>query len=275
MLDAGGRTSLWQWLAPAGLLAAVLGSFLLPPLPQDPDYHHFSDARTLLGVPHFWNVVSNLPFLLVGSAGIWQLLRGRLVYDPENRLPFFLLFLGVGLTAFGSTYYHLDPSNERLLWDRLPMAVAFMGLFAALLGERTRPRVGPLLVGPFVLLGAGSVLFWYVSERQGAGNLRPYLAMQFYPLVLIPVLLLLTPARFTRGVDYLIAGGWYGIAKLLEQTDREVHSLLGHIGGHPLKHVVAALGAYWLLRMLRLRKRCEAASGEEHVNLGGPSPGSE
>src|ERR1700746_1848008 len=43
---------------------------LLPPIPQDQSYHQFADQRTLLGIPNFWNVVSNLPFLVVGAAGL-------------------------------------------------------------------------------------------------------------------------------------------------------------------------------------------------------------
>ena len=32
-------------------------------------YHRFADQQTLLGIPNFWNVVSNLPFILVGAVG--------------------------------------------------------------------------------------------------------------------------------------------------------------------------------------------------------------
>jgi hypothetical protein len=158
------------------------------------------------------------------------------------------------LTGLGSTYYHLAPSNERLLWDRLPMVLGFMGLFAAVLGERTRPRVGTALLGPLLLLGIGSVLWWYVGERMGTGNLRPYLAVQFYPLLVIPLLLLFRPARYTRGMDYLLALGCYGLAKFLEQIDSSVYELLGGVGGHPLKHLAAAIGALCILRMLCLRR---------------------
>jgi hypothetical protein len=257
MSSTPSTASAWEWLAPIGLAVAVLVSLLvLAPLPQDPAYHQFGESRTLLGVPNFWNVVSNLPFLVVGSAGVWQLLRGRLVVDASLKLAFLFVFLGVALTGFGSAYYHLEPANDRLIWDRLPMAVAFMALFAAVIGERTRPPVGNVLLGPFLLLGTGSVLLWYLGEHHGAGNLLPYLAVQFYPLVLMPLLLLLTPARFTRGGDYLVSFGWYGLAKLLEQKDGWIYAQLGQVGGHPLKHVAAAMGALWILRMLRLRKPC-------------------
>ena len=52
------------------MLASLLGLFLLPPIVQNQDYHDFADQRTLFGIPHFWNVVSNLPFVAVGAAGL-------------------------------------------------------------------------------------------------------------------------------------------------------------------------------------------------------------
>lgn len=42
-----------------------------------------------------------------------------------------VLFAGVLLTSAGSTWYHLAPTNDSLVWDRLPMTLGFMGLFAA------------------------------------------------------------------------------------------------------------------------------------------------
>jgi hypothetical protein len=260
------RPWLWEWLAIGGLVAVLLLVLLvMSPLPQDPAYHLFADRDTILGVPHFWNVVSNLPFLAIGIAALWLLLRdggfghGRLFQQAHEKPPFLVLFLGVALTGLGSTYYHLDPTNERLLWDRLPMVLGFMGLFAGILGERIRPRVGTALLGPLLLLGIGSVLYWYLGERMGAGNLRPYLTVQFYPLLVIPLLILFRPARYTRGADYFIALGWYGLAKVLEQGDGVVYSVLGRVGGHPLKHVAAALGAFWILRMLMLRRSCASS----------------
>ncbi|RPJ59548.1 MAG: hypothetical protein EHM24_27820 [Acidobacteria bacterium] len=42
------------------ILAAAALYYGMPAIPQDPSYHHFADQRTILGVPHFWNVASNL-----------------------------------------------------------------------------------------------------------------------------------------------------------------------------------------------------------------------
>ena len=51
------------------MAASLLGLLLLPPISQDQNYHDFADQRTILGIPHFWNVVSNLPFIVIGVAG--------------------------------------------------------------------------------------------------------------------------------------------------------------------------------------------------------------
>ena len=99
------------------IIASLFGLLLLPPIPQDQNYHDFADQRTLLGIPHFWNVVSNIPFIVIGAVGLWPLRRSPAIV---------ILFLGILLTGFGSAYYHLDPDDSTLFWDRLPMAVSFM-----------------------------------------------------------------------------------------------------------------------------------------------------
>jgi hypothetical protein len=245
----------------AGLgLAAVALLFSWPPLPQRPSYHDFADQRPLLGVPHGLNVLSNLPFLLVGGLGLWFCLRGegaragKSFETPAERWPYVLFFLGVGLTAFGSAYYHMEPNNDRLLWDRLPMSVAFMALFASVLAERVSRRVGLALLAPLVALGIGSVLYWHWTEAQGRGDLRPYYVVQFYPLLALPPLLLLFPPRYTRTADLVAALGWYVLAKFCEDPlDAAFYALGGWVSGHTLKHLLAALGASWILHMIAKR----------------------
>src|SRR5271157_6561232 len=117
-----------------GLMAAsIAGLLLLPPIPQDQGYHHFADQRTLLGIPNFWNVVSNVPFIVVGAAGL-----RRFHHDPTT----IVLFLGIFLTGFGSSYYHWNPNDGTLFWDRLPMTLCFMAILAAVIEERVNARAG-------------------------------------------------------------------------------------------------------------------------------------
>jgi len=240
--------------------AAAAGAFSLPPIPQDPAYHHFADQRAFLGVPNFLNVISSAAFLAAGWPGLGFLLGRRRrgpagsFIDPWERWPFVLFFAAVGLTAFGSAYYHLAPSTARLLWDRLPMAAAFMAFLAAVIAERIGPGAGRWLFLPLVALGAGSVVHWHLGERAGAGDLRLYGLVQFFPLIAVPLLALLFPPRYTRGADLLAAAGIYALAKAFELLDAQLLALGGLASGHTLKHLAAALAAYWIFRMLRLRR---------------------
>jgi hypothetical protein len=246
-----------------GLGIVALGAvFCLPPLPQDPHYHTFADDRTMLGVPNFLNVASNLPFLVVGVLGLRLLPRPDVVQpngpirEPAERWPLVVLFTGVFLTAFGSGYYHLDPDSDRLVWDRLPMTVAFMGFFASMIGERVGVRAGAWLLWPLVWLGFASVFNWHMGERREAGDLRLYGFVQFYPLVTIPLLMYLFPARYTRSGDVIVVLAWYLLAKLLETgpVDHGIYRMGQVVSGHTLKHLAAAMGAYWLFRMIKNRR---------------------
>ena len=153
------------------LTAAVALIFLLlPRIPQPEAYHLFADRRNLLGIPNFGDVASNLPFALIGMWGLIFLLRpdsnqvnGSFLEQGE-RWPYVFVFVGLLLTAFGSSYYHLSPNNSRLVWDRLSMTIAFMSMVAAVIAERISLRVGLWLLPILVLVGMGSVLQWYASE---------------------------------------------------------------------------------------------------------------
>jgi hypothetical protein len=256
-----------RWRLALFALPAVVGAAVLfigwGPIAQDPAYHDFADAREFLGVPYLFNVLSNAPFLLVGALGIAFVLRRRDTFlAPEEAWPYLMFFIGVAVTAFGSGYYHLRPTNARLVWDRLPIAMAFMALFAAVIGERVSVRLGVALLGPLMALGLASVFWWTWTESRGAGDLRPYYFVQAYPLFAIPLLLLLFPPRYDRGYDLVIGVAWYGAAKVCELYDREVYRLLGEtLSGHTIKHLLGAVGAFWVLRMLWLRRPVTPAVG--------------
>src|SRR5262245_31150963 len=215
------RRTRWRvWLLVAlCLLLMVAVAAVFPPVPQDPAYHAFADTRPALGVPNFLNVVSNLPFLLVGVLAFRFLARGRRAGDGDTfvtrgeRRPYWLFFMGVGLTAVGSAYYHWRPDNATLFWDRLPMTLGFMALLASVIGERIDRRAGALPLWPLVVVGAASALYWHLGEQRGAGDLRPYGLVQFGSMTLVPLILLLFPARYTRTVDLVVSIGWYAAAK--------------------------------------------------------------
>ncbi len=238
-------------LLPACAVAFALA--LLPPLPQPQDYHRFADTRAWLGVPNFLDVVSNLAFLPVAAAGLLAVMRD--VPGRAERLPYALFFLALAATAFGSVWYHLAPDNARLLWDRLPIAVCFAALLAAVIAERLSLRAGLLLLVPLAATGAGTAWYWLRSEGMGAGNVLPYFAFQLYALLVILLLMLFHPSRYSRGADLYRVVLLYGAALAAELLDRCIFALGEIVSGHTLKHLLAALAAYQLVRMLRLRKR--------------------
>ena len=234
-------------------LAAIVAVYARPAVPQDLAYHRFADQRSLLGIPNCLNVLSNVPFAIAGLLGISATMRARDRGNPWTRWPYVALFVGVALTTFGSGYYHLQPDNARLVWDRLPMTVGFMGLLTALLAERISVTVSRWLFGPLLLLGAGSVLYWYWSELRHAGDLRLYILVQFGSLLLIVLILLLYPAR-AAGTGYIVAAlVAYAAAKVFEATDNQIFSIGHFVSGHTIKHLTAAAGVAFLVAMRRAK----------------------
>jgi hypothetical protein len=165
-----------------------------------------------------------------------------------------VVFAGLLLTGFGSAYYHWAPGNARLAWDRLPLAITVMGLLDATIADRVGVRPALRLLAPLVALAVISVGYWHVTEQRGAGDLRLYALVQFYPLVAVPLLLWLLPPRYTRGGHLLAAAAIYALAKVPELLDRWFLSVTGVVSGHTLKHLLAALAGYCVLRMLEQRR---------------------
>ena len=247
------------------MLLAVIAVFVfVAPIPQDPAYHLFADSRTLLGVANFWNVASNLPFLVVGTWGVVYVMRhGHAVCLPGLELAYVVFFSGVFLTAFGSAYYHLTPANDPLAWDRLPMTIGFAGLFAVIVGEFVSPRVGRMLVIPLLLIGIVSVEYWIWTEARGVGDLRLYAVVQFLPMVLIPAILLLYRPIVGSSKYFWGMLGFYVLSKVVEFLDVSIFALGGAISGHSLKHLFAAAAtAMVLLALMRRNQPLQAANDD-------------
>ena len=249
-----------RWIALLwGLTAlAAAGVFLVaPPVPQDPAYHLFADGRGWMGIANFGNVMSNLPFTIVGIAGLGALWRGWFSTPPMGEgdpLPFAYFFAGVAMVGIGSGWYHLDPHNATLFWDRLPLTIALMALVAAVLSDRiSRPWVARRGLNLLVAVGAVSVVWWDLGEARGAGDLRAYALVQFWPLALVPLVLYLFPGGRHVRARYLVAAlGLYVLAKLFEHYDHGVFALTGGaVGGHSIKHLLAALAPATILAMMR------------------------
>jgi hypothetical protein len=242
-------------------LLAVLFLVLVRPFPQPPGYHDFADQRALLGIPNALNVLSNAPFIVIGLLGVAYVLRPSVWRSPAlwaapwERWAYLLLFVFVAATGVGSAYYHLQPNTATLYWDRLPMAVVFMTFFALILADHVSPRAAAWLWLPLVAAGVLGTTHWQWTEAHGAGDLRLYGLVQFLPLLMIPVLVLAFPGRQFRTADIFAILGWYVLAKLLELLDGYIYAANGLVSGHTLKHLVASLGALWILLMLASRLR--------------------
>jgi hypothetical protein len=225
------------------LLALLAGFMVCGPITQSPAYHDFADRRFLLGVPNLLDVASNLPFLLIGVVGV-ALCAGR--HRPPLVASWAVLFIGAVLVCFGSAYYHWVPSDATLLWDRLPMTLAFMGLIVALAAEHVGEGIERVLLVPALAAGVLSVLWWHWT-----GDLRFYVWVQVAPLVCIPFVLVMFPERYTHRRYLLYGLGLYLLAKLAEIADRNIFTLTAHVvSGHTLKHLLAAGALLVVLIML-------------------------
>jgi hypothetical protein len=246
------------------LLVTLLSALVLllhGPIMQPPRYHDFADSRMAFGLHNAADVFSNAGFALVG---LWGLLR----LWPQQRHPAlaaswpgYRLFLwALILTAAGSSFYHLAPDNARLVWDRLPIALACAGLLAAVHAEtasqENRPYALPLLALTAIL----SVAWWHFGEVNGGGDLRPYLLLQGLPLLLIPLWQWIYRAPHADRHAFGLAIILYVAAKAAELLDHETLAALGWMSGHTIKHLLATSAAAVIVRRLICRTHAVAAS---------------
>ncbi len=239
-------------------IAGVLFIIVTEPIPQNMLYHNFADKSSLLSLNNFMDVISNVGFLLVGLTGIYYLLRHekyKIIFITNTEIKaYYFFFVGLVLTAIGSAYYHLNPNNFTLLWDRLPMTVAFMGFFTAVINEKVHVRLGAKLLLPLIFLGMLSVMYWYMTELSSNGDLRFYILVQYLPIVMIPFLILLLPSKYSKSFYFVIVVLIYAAAKVFEVLDAAIYKLGIGISGHTIKHLVAAYACYWVVLMLKRRK---------------------
>ena len=243
------------------LLAIGLALFV-PAMPQPREYHDFADKRLAYGIENFFDVVSNTAFLLAGLVSLLSVLRPRSAFaSAAERLPYLVFSLGVLMTAAGSCYYHLKPNNETLFWDRLPMTIAFMSLISAQIVDRINVRAGLLALGPALLIGVGTAVYWIYTERQGRGNVVPYAVLQAYAVIVLLQLAAFHPSRYSHGNAIYVVFTGYLLAKVFEHYDRQILEITGVISGHTLKHVAAGLAGIPVAWMLWRRQLLAPADG--------------
>lgn len=255
------------------ITVTILGlSFLHAPVIQNPSYNRFADQRLIFGIQNFDDVISNAPFFFIGLAGLVYVMRWKPQDSPitfrkaSERWAYVVLFVGVTLTSFGSAYYHFAPSDNRLVWDRLPMTMVFTSLFAATVAERIDRKTGQAILIPYVLLGLGSVIYWHLTELHGSGDLRIYMDIQYYSIFGIILMSLLFPSSYShsRWLAAIVAA--YLAAKGFELLDLTLYQAThGIISGHVIKHLISSAAAYLLLLMTRKRRALD------HTGDGAPA----
>ena len=216
------------------LAVIALVFVFVPPVPQWDSYHLLADRRTIFGIPNFWNVVTNLPFLAAAAVGVRALRSKTAFCERWERAAFAVVVAGAALVTAGSSWYHWNPTDATLVWDRLPMTLLFTAVFATILGDRLGLDTGQRLLAPVLLLGIASIVVW-----QTTGDLRLYGVVQYLPVLAIPLLLWFLPPRYTESRWLWGMCGLYGLAKTLELGDGWIGRFLS-TGGHPWKHVAAA-----------------------------------
>lgn len=232
--------------------SALLVFFLLftkPVIVQDQSYHLFVDTRSFLGIPNALDVLSNIFFAITGLLGMWEVAR---LTGLETKKSWWWFFFSILLIAPGSAYYHWNPNDATLVWDRLPMSMGFMALYILLLCEHLDFKIERFLF-PALFVGVASVMVWVLTT-----DLRFYFWVQFSSFVTIPFILFLFPSKFTMKGYYGVTLLLYGLAKWAEVKDKEIYYCTNELfSGHTLKHVLAALGLFALWWMVRTRKRVE------------------
>lgn len=267
------------------LVSTVAGSVLLcliaPRVAQWKSYHDFADGRRFLGIQHFTDFITNVPFLYTGLTSLavaasWEGRTGPTAAfaDEDDRRMYGTFGWAQVAVGVGSSIYHMGPRNETLFFDRLGMAVAFCTALAVLLSDRLGSAVAaplfPFLIGAAV---AGPT-HWIVTELRHKGDLRFYALVQYLPTLLFPMLVLLYPSRYAckHGTIRLLAALVLQVAgKGTEMVDRLVwYATFKLISGHSMHHILSAAALYLFSTYIRDRRyiaRTRGQSlGQEHAH---------
>lgn len=224
---------------------AIIAMFFSKPITQSQDYHNFADDNYLLNVNNFWNVFSNLPFVIIGIYGLF--LVNKSIKNEVFIYNYYCFFVGIILTGFGSAYYHYNPNDASLIWDRLPMTISFMSFFTIIIGTFIDENFAKKSLYYLLSIGLLSIIYWKFYQ-----DLRMYLLVQFLPIGLLFIILLLSNKNKESKKYFLIMVSFYIFAKILENNDLYIYNLTNKIiSGHSLKHFsagVAALFFYFFIK---------------------------
>lgn len=220
---------------------------LMHPFDQNADYHAFSDGKTIFGIFNFHNVFSNILFLLIPIYAIIQ--NKKSIHSNSWSISWLFFLLGVALVAPGSAYYHYNPDNMTLVWDRIPMVIAFMGLTSFAYAETFKVKnETPLLLG-FTLTGLYSIWHWVHFQ-----DLRVYYWVQLTPLISLIYIAIFLPNKTFKPKFLMTAALFYILAKICERYDETIYDSINY-SGHSIKHFLAAFSVLSLV-IMRSKSNC-------------------
>ncbi|KAL6344687.1 hypothetical protein AAG906_002593 [Vitis piasezkii] len=225
--------------------------FATPKIPHSPKHHLFADMRNFLGVPNTLNVITNYPFLVLGVLGFVLCLSGNffVISSRAEVWGWALYYAGTTSVAFGSSYYHLKPDDNRVIWDKLPIMIAYSSLFASFIME----RVGEM-IGLTCLFTLNLVALVGVACERAFNDLRLCMMFQLIPGIAIPAMTFMFTPKYTHSRYWLCATGVYLLAKFESVADNKVYRATWYlISGHSLEHLCSVIFPVLLTLMLIFR----------------------
>ncbi len=223
-------------------------------------YHDFADQTRWLLLPNGKDVWSNVGLILIG---LWACYGLKRVHIPfTGRISACVLVSAIVLTGLGSSYYHLQPNDFSLIWDRLPISLICAGLLGMVF-QYTHQRSDGVVLSSAVVFAVLGVWYWHVS-----GDLRLYLGMQVFTILALP--LWLWQARAPRAITMALlwAIGFYIVSKVTEALDMQIFTATAHlISGHTLKHLFATMAmACVVVAMRAMLQTSVSANGVRCLN---------
>ena len=221
-------------------------------MPQPRDYHLFADTRTCLDIPNFFNVASNFGFAMVGMGVLaWLFMRratlAKTFIERGELWICVALYASTFLVTFGSAYYHLAPDNERLFWDRLPMALVACAFVGSVFADRFGARAGTWALAALLPVSLGALIYWQSTFAPGPDNVWPYFVTLYGSLGFALIAMALFSSRYTHAHAAWVTLAIYAVAMAFDdQLDEELYALGNLLSGHSLKHMLAAVALFWL-----------------------------
>lgn len=206
------------------------------PVVDPSEYFSFADQERVMGLPHFWNVFSNVLFLYVGLFGFFLFIKNYHAYDLGLWESFLVLNISIFVTCWGSSYFHLNPSPQSLMWDRLPMSVGFAALFCFIFADRVTDRYVRVMLPLLSALAVATVL----AIDAGPKDLRPYIVLQFGSLLAcLYILFFFREGRLSNKL-LIVSFVMYALAKVCEVFDHVIFEYF-FLSGHTMKHIFAGV----------------------------------